>query len=293
MSKLTRREFGRLAAGFAMPLAVTARSRPNSRIRGVQIGIQSFSFRDRPLDACLDAIVECGISSCELWQGHMEPRFRGATSDVREQQRNWRLTAPLGQFRNVGEKFRKAGVEIYAYFYNIRPDHTEEEIDRGFLMARALGAKAVVTSTKVSLTARIDHFASRHRMPVGLHNHADLQPDEVTRPEDFQQAIRGRSRFMAMTLDIGHFRAAGYDPVGFLKKHHARIVSLHIKDRRKDQGENVPFGEGDTPIREVLHVLKRERYAIPATIEYEYEGKDPVEEVNRSFAYCKEAIGSA
>jgi L-ribulose-5-phosphate 3-epimerase UlaE len=78
--------------------------------------------------------------------------------------------------------------------------------------------------------------------------------------------------------------------VGYLKQHPDKIVTLHIKDRKKDQGENVPFGEGDTPITEVLQLLKQEQWGIPAMIEYEYKGSDPVAEVKKCFEYCRKAV---
>jgi sugar phosphate isomerase/epimerase len=102
--------------------------------------------------------------------------------------------------------------------------------------------------------------------------------------------MAGNSKYIAINLDIGHFTAANFDAVDFLKQHHDHIVTLHIKDRKKNQGDNVPLGEGDTPIKEVLQLLKHERYNIPANIEYEYKGSDTVAEVKKCFEYCKKAL---
>ena len=76
----------------------------------------------------------------------------------------------------------------------------------------------------------------------------------------------------------------------YLKKQHEHIVTLHIKDRKKDQGANVPLGEGDTPIKAVLQTLKENRWPIPANIEYEYKGGDTVAEVKKCYEYCKAAL---
>jgi sugar phosphate isomerase/epimerase len=103
--------------------------------------------------------------------------------------------------------------------------------------------------------------------------------------------MQGASEYIAINLDIGHFTAANFDAVDFLGKHHDRIVSLHIKDRRRNQGANVPFGEGDTPIKAVLELLRRKRSPFPANIEYEYAGKDTIAEVRRCLDYCKQALG--
>jgi sugar phosphate isomerase/epimerase len=102
--------------------------------------------------------------------------------------------------------------------------------------------------------------------------------------------LHRNTKYIAINLDIGHFTAAGYDPVTFLEQHHDRIVTLHLKDRKKNQGPNVPFGEGDTKIKEVLQVLKTKRYPIPANIEYEYKGGDTIVEMKKCFAYCKAAL---
>ena len=66
---------------------------------------------------------------------------------------------------------------------------------------------------------------------------------------------------------------------------------MHLKDRQRNNGANKPFGEGDTPIKQVLQLLKQKDYPIPALIEYEYPGAGSlVEEVNKCLAYCRSAI---
>jgi sugar phosphate isomerase/epimerase len=279
----TRRELGRLALASA-PFAA-AFAGPNSKISDVVIGAHSYSFRDRSLDAAIQGCLDAGLSYCELWSGHIEPR-----KIPPEEMRKWRLSVSMDEFKKVRKKFDEAGIELSAYNYSFRGDFTDKEIARGFEMAKALGVKALTASSNISTAGRIDPHAAKAKIPVGMHNHARIRPDEFARPEDFEEAMRANSRYIAVNLDIGHFVAAGYDPVDYIEKHHDRIVTLHVEDRKKNQGAVVPFGEGDTPIREVLQLLKTKKYPIPAMIEYEYRGADTVAEVKKCFEFCKRAL---
>jgi sugar phosphate isomerase/epimerase len=119
-----------------------------------------------------------------------------------------------------------------------------------------------------------------------------MEPNEFSTPDDWKKALAGRSKYMGINLDIGHFTAANFDPVSFIEEHHAKILTLHIKDRKKNHGDNMPFGEGDTNIKGVLQLLKAKKYAIPANIEYEYgkPGMDTEAEVKKCFAYMKSAL---
>jgi sugar phosphate isomerase/epimerase len=252
----------------------------------VTFGCQSYSFRDRPLDEAIDAMAKIGLQTCELWQGHVEPK------DVpREEKRKWRLEASLDEFKKIGAKFKKAGVPLCAYNYSFKSDFTDEEIARGFAFAKALGVKAITASAHQDVIPRVAPLAKKHKIFVAVHNHSKIDPNEYATPEDFEKAITGPGReYMAVNLDIGHFTAANFDSVAFIEKHHKRIVTLHIKDRKRDQGANMPFGEGDTPIKEVLALLRDRRFKIPANIEYEYKGADTVEEMTKCLAYCQQAL---
>ncbi len=291
MSDLTRREWNKLALGAAAasawPFASSAAGKPNSKIKGVQIGAQSYSFRDRSLDEAIKAMVEIGLSSCELYSGHVEPKDLN-----REDRRHWRLTTPISYFMLIGEKFKKAGIDLYAFNYSFKDDFTDEEIKRGFDMARALGAQVITASANVNTAKRIDVYAKQFKVRVGMHNHSNIRPNEFATAEDFAKAMEGNSEYICINLDIGHFTAANFDAVDYLTKHHDRIVTLHIKDRKRNQGDNVPFGEGDTPIKPVLELLMKNKWKIPANIEYEYKGADTVSEVKRCYEYCKKALGA-
>jgi sugar phosphate isomerase/epimerase len=159
-------------------------------------------------------------------------------------------------------------------------------------MAQALGAKAISSSTKLGVVPAIDAVAKRYKMRVGLHNHSVVRPGEITTPDDFLAALRGRSEYIAITLDIGHFTAAGFDPDRWFRRHYRDVISLHIKDRKKDQGPAVRFGEGDTPIEPVLRFTRENARDIPALIEYEYNAQDNVAEVRNCFDYCKKVLVS-
>jgi len=250
--------------------------------------VQSYSFRDRGLDEAIEAMKTIGLGEVELWQGHIEPGRANKVS--REALREWRLSTPMSLFEGVRKKFDDAGILLYAYNYSFREDFTDKEIERGFDMAKALGIKVLTASSNVTTARRIDPFAKKAKVRVGMHNHSRIHENEFATPEDFAKAMDGMSEYLCVNLDIGHFTAANFDAVDYLAKNASKIVTLHLKDRKKDQGANVPFGEGDTPIKAVLNTLKNKKLKIPANIEYEYKGADTVEEVKKCFEYCKAAI---
>jgi sugar phosphate isomerase/epimerase len=288
----SRREFGKIAAAALPFSAAFANGKPNSKIDGVQIGAQSYSFRTLPsVDDAIKGMVDVGLSECELWQGHVEPKAGQARGkEAREELRKFRLSTPLEHFKQVGGKFKQAGINLYAYNYSFRDDFTDEEIARGFEIAKALGAKCITASATVSVTKRVAPVAAKHKMVVGMHGHDNLKdPNQFAKPESFEKAM-SESKWIGVNLDIGHFTAAGYDPLEFMQKYHDRIVTLHIKDRKKNQGANMPFGEGETDIKAVLQLLKTKKWKMPANIEYEYKGDDPVAEVRKCYEYCRKML---
>lgn len=294
----------------AVPASAALGKMIDSKIEGVQLGVQSYSFRDLPLDDAIQVMVADGLGDCELFSPHIEgggiqatrALFQPGTKLTREQRRaafeahekklqEWRLTVPLDYFKQVRAKFDRAGINLYAYNLSFNEHFSDEEIDRGFLMAKALGVGIITASTTLPVAQRVAPFAEKHRMIVAMHGHSNVtDPNQFATPESFAKAL-AMSKYFRINLDIGHFTAANYDAVDYIRKNHGNIVLLHLKDRKKNQGPNVPWGEGDTPIKQVLLLLKQKRYPIPAFIEYEYKGSGTSQqEVAKCYQYCKDVL---
>jgi sugar phosphate isomerase/epimerase len=296
---LTRREFGKLA--LVAPLVrlkpdPTYEAPPSSVVDGVRLGVQTYSFRDLArtpdgdaIGPVIAAMRSCGLTECELWAEHVEPNAPGQT---RDDLRRFRVETPLDRFRAIGKAFAAAGITVYAYNYSFRRDFNDAEIDRGFDIARALGASIITASTTLAVAKRVVPFAEKHGMDVAMHGHSNLNdPNQFATPASFAAAVRMSPRFK-INLDIGHFTAAGFDPVAYIREHHRSITNLHIKDMKRGIPDSYqPWGEGDTPMRDVLKLLKQERWPIRAYIEYEYPGAgSPVEEVRKCLAFARQAL---
>jgi sugar phosphate isomerase/epimerase len=317
MTELSRREFGSLVVA-GLPLSVlldriSSRDKINSIIGGVQIGAITYSFRALAVEDVLKAYTTIGIGEMELMSNHCEalagaPSGRGGGGGRRgqpmtpEQQAardaavkaltDFRQNATEATFAPVKTRIAAMGVELKLLCYNMNVDRTtDDEIEYAFMMAKWLGVDAISTSTQVSMAKRLAPFADKHRMMVGFHGHANTQDtNEVATPESFE-AVMAASKYHGANLDIGHYTEAGYDPVAFIEKHHGRITNLHLKDKKTAAhgGQNGPWGTGDTPIKACLKLLQKNKWEIPANIEFEYEG-DPVTEVAKCLQLCKEYL---
>jgi sugar phosphate isomerase/epimerase len=216
-----------------------------------------------------------------------------AQGQQQEALHKWRMATSPDTFQAVKKKFNDAGIDLQILCFNQRMTATDDEIEYAFQMAKALGVKAISSSSTVSFAKRVAPFADKHKIMWGGHGHSNVSdPEEFATPQSFD-TIMSYSKYIGVNLDIGHFTAANFDAVAYIKEHHARITNLHLKDRRKNQGPNVPWGQGDTPIKEVLQLMAKEKYAFPANIEFEYqvpEGSDLMTEMSKCLNYCKNTL---
>src|ERR1700690_2285333 len=214
----TRRELAGLALG-TLGASRLLTAKPNSVVRGVIIGAQSYSFRDRPLDPAIKAMSDAGLSYCELWQGDVEPE-----NPSRKGLREWRETIALETFGAIRDKFVRAGIKLYALNYSFQDDFSDKEIERGFEMAKALGVRYITASANVDVSKRVNGYAEKYDIVVGMHNHDSMKPNEFSTPEDFLRAMEGNPN-IRINLDIGHFTAANFDAVEYVQKFSDYIVT--------------------------------------------------------------------
>jgi sugar phosphate isomerase/epimerase len=282
---------------------------------------------DQSSEATLKYIVDSGISAVELmgdpaetfagriknpvdWGAYYtlrEAKKKGTISDDQkkemadmEAQRDaytkevaaWRAKVPMDKFEQFRKMYQDAGVSIYAFKPNaFGKNNTDAEIDWGMRAAKALGASHITLEhpNDDAWTQKLGDMGEKHGIYVAYHGHLQQTPTL------WDTALK-QSKFNAVNLDLGHFVAAGNTaPLEFIKANHHRIKSMHVKDRQnKAHGqENLPWGQGDTPIAQALQLIRDNQYKFPASIELEYEipeGSDAVKEVSKCLDYCKKAL---
>lgn len=286
--RLTRRDFGKsvLAGAAGLSLNRNTPGQPAEKLKpsvfgGIQVGVQSYTFRTFSVDKMIEAMVSIGLSSIELWDGHLNS-----------------MKASEADFKATKVKFDDAGIKVNAYCVNFPVTATDEHLDRGFNGALLLGTSVMTASVKKPIVPKLDQWCQKYKIKLGLHNHwfgekwfRGDRTQEFETPEDFASALKGASKYLSINLDIGHFFAAGYDPVAYIREHHSRIVSLHIKDRDKDADHTQrKFGEGATPIVETMKLIKKLKFKYAANIEYEPEPQNPTQSVREAFGYMKRAL---
>ena len=309
---------GLLVAGKSVFAEKFYQAKPNSLINGVQIGVTTYSFRSMPghpdqlLQYCIDSninAVELKGDEIEIYLGRpvntikMPAKVAGqpapALSDeIKEQLKNyqtsvaaWRESVTMDKFEAVRKKFNAAGVYFFAYKPNaLAPENTDGEVMYALRAAKALGATSVSVElpTDAAQTKRLGELAEKEKVYIGYHAH--LQASETA-----WDIALAQSPYNTLNLDCGHYMAAGTSKeslLSLIETKHKHITSMHLKDRKSkvNGGKNMPWGAGDTPLKEILTLLKEKKYKFPATIELEYDipaGSDAVIETKKCRDYAQ------
>jgi sugar phosphate isomerase/epimerase len=198
----------------------------------------------------------------------------------------------MDRFKALRRMYNDAGVSIYAWKV-LSPNMSDEEFEYVFNVAEALGCTHTTLElpTDAAQLKRIGDFALKKKIYAAYHTHT--QATLTSFDQAFALSNGNRSN-----IDLGHYVAGtGESPIPFLRKHHDRISSVHLKDRRTPErgADNVAWGAGDTPIKEILQLMRKEKYSFPASIEMEYpvpEGSDAVKEVAKCLDFCRTALAT-
>jgi sugar phosphate isomerase/epimerase len=225
-------------------------------------------------------------------RGEMTPEQQSAQQEQAAKLKAWRTSVSMDPFKKLRKMYNDAGVTIYAW-KQLSTNMSDEEIEYIFNVAEALGCTHTTLElpTDPAQLKRLGDFAVKKKIHAAYHTHTQ---GSMTA---FDQAFAISKGNMA-NVDFGHWVAAGNvggTPLQFLEKYHDRISSFHLKDRTKPEhcALNLPWGKGETPIREILQLVKKNRWNIPASIELEYdipEGSDAVKEVGKCVEYCRNAL---
>jgi len=318
---LTRRDIGKMALGAGAAARLMA-ARPNSVFGGVQIGVITYSFRALPSSAeeILKYCLDCGINAIELISDAAEkyagapaaprggggrktpltPEQKAARQKAGEDLKQWRLSVSMDKYKAFRKMYNDAGVKIYAFKLPPTMSMSDQEYEYIWNVAETLGANHITTElpTDDALLQRVADYAAKRKLRIAFHTHGQGGSSGF-------EKVLAASNYTALNIDVGHYYGVnGESPVPVVEKYHERIASLHLKDRKgpasggeekgpRGGGANMPWGQGGTPLKEVLQLMKARKYKFPASIEYEYntpEGSDVVTEVKKCLEYCRKAL---
>jgi sugar phosphate isomerase/epimerase len=286
-----------LAAGAILPRGVRGAdaAKPNSVFNGVRIGCITYSYRGEISSAqdALKALIEDGLSEVEMMDGPIRSYAgmggggRGGVGQQPPEPTDKQRQAQLARCAELRMMYNDAGVNIH--IHKLGFGRSDEAIDFNFQVAKALGCTGITLERSEPMAKKLAPFADKHKIWIAFHNHTNNYP-AMDKPDP----ILDYGQYIGFNVDVGHYFAGtkGKSPLPVLEKYHDRIVSLHLKDRTADGG-NVPWGMGGTPLKEILQLMKAEKWTFPADIEVEYkipEGSSAVAEVAKCVRYCKEAL---
>ncbi len=282
-----------LGAVPSMTARASAQSgrKPNSKVAGVQLGVTTYSYGSMPhrVDDVIQYLLHAGVNSIELRNVAEEDLGIPKAKDA---QRAWRLSLPMERYTGMRKKFNDAGIDVY--IAKFAPSAwSDEEIDYAYEAARALGAIGITDELSDAACQRLGTFAGKHKSLAMFHTHG-----QVAEPGFSFDKYLAYSPANMLNLDAGHyFGATGLHPNDVIVKYHERMRSIHIKDktgpRHATPNANKPFGQGETPIADILQLLKKEQWPIHVDVELEYPipaGSDAAREVKACIDYMRNIL---
>lgn len=315
----------------ALPLSVVpalAAKKISSKINDVQIGVATYSYNDLPrqglLDVVIASMVDCGIGDCLLNPPSTEPadlsekarpvrraQGRGAggarvasgggraalspeQAAAVEALHHWHLTVPLDYYTGIRKRFADAGLEIHTYEPTLGTAVSDEDLTRACEVTKALGAPVLAEPLTKSAAKRLAPLADKYGLKVALQGRPNMNPtdpDLMSKPSDFEEAMSYSKNF-GTSIDVGDATAGGWDPLKFVQDTHSRVFSLNLKDRTK-AGVSMPWGQGDSRIKEILQLIRDKKYPIRCYIDCDYatpEGGSRAEDVKRCVEFAKAAL---
>jgi len=322
-STISRRKFLGTAATAAAAISVVPfnysfaigkqTKKPNSKVNGVQLGLTTYSYRNIPHSAeeVLQYILKAGVNAVEmrsvleeslgLPQAPARPApgvvltdkekadRANAASNLKETQRKWRLSLPMQKYADMRKMYNNAGVDMH--IAKFAPSAwSDEEIDYAYNAAAVLGAYGITDECSEAACKRLGKFAEKHKSLAIYHTHT-----QFAEPGFDIEKLLAYSPANRLNLDAGHyFGATGLHPNNIIEKYHHLIPMIHMKDKTGPKSNppatNMPFGKGETPIKDILLLIKKEKWPIDVFVELEYnipDGSDPVKEVTKCIEYMR------
>jgi inosose dehydratase len=277
----TRRKFlaaasATVAGGSILKARKTWAADANDPFAGFNVGLQSYTLREFPIDRALDEINKLGLHSVELFEAH----FPSKSTDAEIEAMKSKTTA-------LGIVMRGHGVNPFTA--------NHEENRRWFEFAKKAGIKNISANPTEDAFDSLDKLCEEYQIRIAIHNHGPgADYDKIA---DTLNAIRGHHPLIGACADLGHYIRSGEDPVRAITLFEGRLYGIHLKDfaEQKANTKGVILGQGHLDVTGVFKALKKVNFPPDGclSIEYEENPKAPLDDVRACLAAASEGAQRA
>ncbi len=240
---------------------------------GFRLGVATFSLKNFPRARAIEMLQLCKVKAVSVKEAHAK---------IKDDPSEW------GKAR---KEFAAAGLQIVSVGKIDFAIDTDEEVERNFQYAQALGAAGIVMAPKPAILPRIERFVKQYNIKAFIHCHGPEDKVFPT-PDSVLKAVKGMDARMGLCLDSGHTMRAGVDLIAAIKQAGPRLLDFHIKDLRdlKDRSTSCQVGDGAIPVPAIFRTLKQINYRGDVNLEYEVLADHPLPGMLASLAYMRGAL---
>ena len=210
-------------------------------------------------------ISDAGFKTIELWVAHLN--YNRATQE---------------QIQKAKQILKSFNLSVCSYAGGF--GNSEEEVEKSFQLAQAMGAKVLAGILNEKLLEKAYSLCQEHKIRLAFENH----PDRET-PEKIKELIGDRKDWFGACVDTGWFATFNIDASEAVRELGKSVFHVHPKDiKAAGAHETCALGDGIVNIPAVISALREIGYDGYLSIEHEPEYHDPMEDVKKSLSRLRE-----
>ena len=278
-----------------------------------QANVSNLELMGNDLETCLGAPENPMMQIIQGVMGRLTPEQRGGMrgfgglmdflnddekkqmADYNEGYANFKNNMDWDKVEEVRKRFEAENIDIHIVKTQPGENSSDEECEYAFKLAKAMGAKGVTAEMTVAAAKRCAPFAEKYDMFYCMHNHFQYATPEFEAGPDEVLAV---SPNVMLNFDFAHyFGSTGKNPCDFIEKYHDRIFSMHTKDKTGPNAatpnENQVWGQGQTPLDDVLKLIQAKYPQIYCDAELEYQvapWSNSIKEVGTCMNYARRVL---
>ncbi len=245
-----------------------------------RLAVQLWTFHKYTFEEALDKAAELGLSWVEAYPGQkLSPKFPDMVFDHH---------LPPAFVRLVKQWLKERGLRLVNYGV-VALTNDEVANRKVFDFAKTMGIETIVSEPPEEALPLVDQLAQEYKIKVAIHNHP--RPSHYWDPQTVLKALQGRSKYLGVCADTGHWPRSGVNVLEALNLLQKRIICFHFKDLNefgKKEAHDVPWGQGINNMKRLLQFLAQQNFKGVFSIEYEYNWTSSIPEIKQCIAFFNE-----